>query len=47
MSRLRTIASRVLDMFGRRRADERLDEEIRAHLDKLTDDQLGAGSRTC
>jgi hypothetical protein len=40
---LRVFASRVLDLILRRRRDERLSEELQAHLDMLTDEGIAAG----
>jgi putative ABC transport system permease protein len=40
---LRVFASRVLDLILRRRREERLSEEVQAHLDMLTDEGVAAG----
>jgi predicted permease len=43
MHRLRTLASRLLNLFRKRRLDENLDAELRAHLQMLTDENLRRG----
>lgn len=43
MTALRVAVSRVLDLLVRGRRDQRLSEEIQAHLDLLTDEYVGAG----
>jgi putative ABC transport system permease protein len=40
---LRVFLSRVLDLILRQRRDERLSEEVQAHLDMLTDEYVAAG----
>jgi predicted permease len=40
---LRTLLSRVAALFGRRRQDEDLDEELRAHIDMAADENLKRG----
>ena len=40
---MRTWLSRLADMFLRRRRDLRLDDEVRAHLELLTDDFMARG----
>lgn len=47
LTRFRILASRVLDLAFHRRRDERLADEIRAHLDEMTDGFVDQGlSRT-
>jgi putative ABC transport system permease protein len=43
MGRLRVVASRVLSFFHKRRLDENLDAELRAHLDALTEENIRRG----
>jgi putative ABC transport system permease protein len=43
MSTIRVLLSRALDLMLRRRRDERLSEEIEAHLDLLTHDYIARG----
>jgi len=43
MTRIRVWLSRVLDVMLRRGREERLDEEIRTHLDLLTDEYVARG----
>ncbi len=43
MTTIRVFASRVLDLILRRRREERLSEEVQAHLDMLTDEGVAAG----
>jgi putative ABC transport system permease protein len=40
---VRVLVSRLLDLVLRRRRDERLSEELQAHLDMLTDECVAAG----
>ena len=40
---MRTILSRLLDLVLRRPREERLSEEIQAHLDLMTDDYVAQG----
>ena len=40
---MRTFLSRVLDLLRRRSRDRRLDDEVQAHLDLLTDELLAGG----
>jgi hypothetical protein len=40
---IRVFASRVMDLIVRRRREERLSEELQAHLDMLTDEGVAAG----
>lgn len=40
---MRTLISRLLDLVLRRRRDDRLSEEIQAHLDLLADDYIAQG----
>jgi len=43
MKRLRVFASRLLGLFRKRRLDENLDAELRAHLQLLTDENIRRG----
>jgi putative ABC transport system permease protein len=43
MSALRVMLSRILDVVLRRRRDERLSDEIKMHLDLLTDEYVAKG----
>jgi putative ABC transport system permease protein len=43
MTALRTMGSRLLDLLYSRRRERRLDEEIRTHLDLLTEQHMAAG----
>src|SRR5690348_12451918 len=43
MTALRTLISRVVDVMLRRRRDARLDEEVQAHLELLTDEFVSKG----
>ena len=43
MSTMRVLLSRALDVLFRRRRDERLTEEVDAHLDLLTHDYIAGG----
>jgi putative ABC transport system permease protein len=43
MNALRVLASRLLGLFGKRRLDETMDAELRAHLELLTDENIRRG----
>jgi hypothetical protein len=43
MTRLRVFLSRVRSLFFKRRLDDALDEELRAHLEMMVDDYVRAG----
>ena len=43
MSRLREFASRIRGLFGKRRLDQDLDEELRAHLEMLVEENVRRG----
>ena len=43
MTAVRVLVSRLLALVLRRRRDERLSEELQAHLDMLTDECVAAG----
>ena len=43
MTPLRIVVSRVLALFGRRRRDGDLSDEIQAHLDLLADEHVRRG----
>ena len=43
MNALRVLASRLLGLFRKRRLDQALDAELRAHLQLLTDENIRRG----
>src|SRR5262245_65197642 len=43
MKRLRALLTRIASLFAKRRLDVELDDEIRAHLDLLTDEHRRRG----
>src|SRR3989475_2164429 len=43
MNRLLILLNRLLSLFGKRRLDEELDAELRAHLDALTEENIRRG----
>jgi hypothetical protein len=46
MDRLHVFAARLLGLFRKRRIDENLDAELRAHLQLLTEENMRRGSCT-
>jgi hypothetical protein len=44
---MKTLFSRLLGVFSRRKSDDRLSEEIQTHLDLLTDRVLDGDRTAC